>query len=123
MIVDKFRKWIVGPIAFGLAIFAVKYGQHWLRDNDPGLTGTVRSSFVESAIATCVKKQDEDPANKGISPSIISQYCNCYANGLADRVSNNELKSVATTPTVMMATLQPKIEAAAKPCLDAIPKQ
>lgn len=118
---QKFLKAALVSVAIGLAFFAVKYGQQWLRNNDPGLTGTVRSSFVESAVDSCVATQSNDPASKGISLSLISQYCNCYANGLADRVSNNELKAVATagTPTI----LQAKMSAAAEPCLDAIAKQ
>jgi hypothetical protein len=48
---------------------------YWLQniadDNHPGLTGTTRSTFVEGAIGTCLKKANGDPANKGISPSLF----------------------------------------------------
>jgi len=116
----KFVKWTAGTIAFGLAFFAVKYGHQWLRNNDPGLTGTARSAFIEEAIRTCLKKQKGDPINKGILESILSQYCKCYANGMADRISINELKSLsAVRPAEAVVAMQPKIEAAAKPCQDA----
>jgi hypothetical protein len=117
---QKFLKWIVVLIALGLAGFAVQYGQQWLRDDATGLTGAARSTFVESALGGCLKKQNENPASKLVSPSVISQYCACYANGVADRISIHELKAMATTSTQMASMFQPKVEAAAKPCIEAI---
>ena len=87
-------------------------------ENDiEALTGRTRSEFVEAAAATCVKSQNNAPENKNISVSIISQYCNCYASGLADRVSPNELGSLGKKDqSTWLVTMQPKIDAAADAC-------
>src|SRR3974377_1215475 len=97
------------------APFVLYWLQNIADDNHPGLSGTMRSTFVEGAIGTCLKKANGDPANKGISPSIISQYCNCYANLLADSVSIKELKALshAESDAVRLTMAQPQIDAAA----------
>jgi hypothetical protein len=93
-------------------------------ENDiEGLTGRTRSAFVESAAATCVKSQNNAPENKDISASIISQYCNCYASGLADRVSPNEMRSLGIgkkDQSTWLAIMQPKIDAAADACISRL---
>jgi hypothetical protein len=116
----KFMKLVAVLVAFALATFAVK----WFLDNDPGLVGTTRSSFVESAIRTCLKNQSENPDNKEIPPSTISQYCTCYANGMADRVSINELKlfSAMEKTEAIQTILKPKVDLVVAPCIDAILK-
>ena len=120
---NKFIKWIAGPIVFGLAFFAIKYGVQWIRNDHQGLTGANRSAFVEGAVGACLKKQKDDPINKGISDLLISQYCNCYANGMADIVSVNELKSFATMGTDQkIGTMRPKADAVVKLCLEAASK-
>jgi hypothetical protein len=106
-------------LAGAFAPLVLYWVQNIADDNHPGLTGTTRSTFVEGAIGTCLKKANGDPANKGISPSIISQYCNCYANLLADSVSIKELKALyhAESDGVRLAMAQPQIDAAANHCL------
>jgi hypothetical protein len=93
-------------------------------ENDiEGLTGRTRSEFVESAAATCVKSQNNHPENKDISASIISQYCNCYASGMADRVSPNEMRSLGIgkkDQSTWLAIMQPKIDAAADACISRL---
>jgi hypothetical protein len=102
-----------------LAPLVLYWVQNITDDNHPGLTGTTRSTFVEGATGTCLKKANGDPANKGISPSILSQYCSCYANLLADSVSIKELKALshAESDGVRLAMVQPQIDAAANHCL------
>lgn len=91
-------KALAWALAFGSAFVAVSYGQQWLQENDnnPGLIGELRSHFVQSAISSCVKSFPADKKDllEALSPSLISQTCTCYANGLADRLSFNELKSI-----------------------------
>jgi hypothetical protein len=105
--------------AGAFALLVLYWVQNITDDNHPGLTGTTRSTFVEGTLGTCLKKANGDPANKRISPSIISQYCNCYANLLADSVSIKELKALyhAKSDGVRLTMAQPQIDAAANHCL------
>lgn len=120
----KFLKWIAGPIAIGLAFFAFKYASQWAQNENPGLTGTGRTAFIETAMQTCIKKQSEAPENKGLAASVLTQYCTCFVNGVADRLTNNEVKAAGTAndPKVGLAIMQPKIDAASEICLEAVAK-
>jgi hypothetical protein len=60
---------------------------------------------------------------RAFSPDVIDQYCHCYANGIADRLSDDDLKALATMERSARARkLQPMVEAASAPCLKALPK-
>jgi hypothetical protein len=88
------------------------------QDSTVGLTGVERSSFVEGATNNCLREQQRNPLP--LSPSAISQYCKCYANGVADRLSVNQIKAQeAMGPTEQAAAMRPLIEAAARPCTTA----
>jgi GYF domain 2 len=102
-------KGILVAIGVGLAIFAVKSAQGWLPDNDPGLRGTIRSSFIQSVIETCVKT-----ANKEIAKE-LNEYCTCYANSVADKLSNNDAKQAAREKSI--EPFQPIMQAAVEVCL------
>jgi len=104
-------------IALGLGLLGYKYATLGSDDNVEGLTGKARSAFVETSIDTCVKQAD-----KSFSPEIISQYCRCYANGMADRLSKNELKLLTNMKQAeALAAMQPKIDAAADVCQNGLP--
>jgi hypothetical protein len=119
----RFAKWIAGPLAFGLAFVVVKYGTQWVREGEPGLTGSTRTGFVDSANRECVATQTRDPANKDISAKMISDYCICYANGMADRLSVRELKQYSEIEKEhAVKAMQSRVTAAAEPCLDAVAK-
>jgi hypothetical protein len=99
-------------IALGLVLLGYKYATLGLNDDMEGLTGRARSGFVEGSIDACVKQSD-----KSLSPEIISQYCRCYANDIADRLSNNDVKSLGNMKQAeALAAMQPKIDAAADAC-------
>jgi hypothetical protein len=67
--------------------------------------------------------QNSDPASKAFSPDVIDQYCRCYANGIADRLSDDDLKALATMERSARARkMQPMVKAASAPCLKALPK-
>jgi hypothetical protein len=119
----RFAKWVAGALAFGLAFVAAKSGTQWVREGEPGLTGSTRTTFVENAVRECVATQNRDPANKGISHKLISDYCLCYANGVADRVSVRELKQYSEIGQERaVKAMESKIAAAGEPCLDAAAK-
>ena len=60
---------------------------------DPGLTGEIRSGFLESAFKICFKKQISAPRKKSINVAKLAQYCLCYTDQLADRISPEDNKS------------------------------
>jgi GYF domain 2 len=106
---------IVLPIiAVGVGVFGYKYATLGWDDDVAGLTGRVRSSFVQASIDACVKQQSDD---KSFSTETISQYCRCYSNDMADRVSKNELKSLKNMKQEeKLAVMQPKIDVASDAC-------
>jgi hypothetical protein len=109
---------IVLPIiAVGFALLTYKYATLGANEGTEGLTARTRSAFVDTAIDTCVKQSD----NKNFSAEKIAQYCRCYANGMADRVSINELKYIHNMKQEQaQAALQPKIDAADNACRDRL---
>jgi hypothetical protein len=73
---------------------------------------------TKQAFAEFRKDDREGPIhmlNLVLSAKLISDYCICYANGVADRVSVRELKQYSEID-------QSKVTAAAEPCLDAVAK-
>src|SRR5262249_36284362 len=113
-------------VAFALVFALVfgRFGRQWLQENDnnPGLTGEVRSQFVQSAVSSCIKSAPSNNELATLSPSVISQYCTCYANGLADRLSFNEVTSTQN-PDKAMEALEPKADEAIDACVKSILKQ
>ncbi len=86
------------------------------RGADVGLTGKVRDSFVASAIQSCLKKQNDSPENSGLSADTITRYCVCYANGLANVITDEELRSSPANGSVS-AVMKSKIDAVFPFCL------
>jgi hypothetical protein len=120
---SKFWKWLVWPVVFGSAFFSVSYGQE-LGNSGVGLSGSTRSEFVKSVLDSCLPKQINDPSNKGIPASLLVEYCDCYASDMADRLSNNDLKSVeGLEKEKIVAKFQTAITAAAAVCLDKAKKK
>jgi hypothetical protein len=75
-------------------------------ENRIGLTGEARAAFIKSTIDICNGKAAPD-------------YCSCYANALADSVSVKEMREPAPeNREAAMNALRPKIDAAAKGCLN-----
>ena len=117
------KLWIAGPLAFALAFVAFKYGTQWVREGEPGLTGSTRTAFVDSGNRECVATQTRDPDNKGISAKLISDYCLCFANAMADRMAVRELKQYSEIGQGrVVKAMESRIAAAAEPCLDAAAK-
>jgi hypothetical protein len=90
------------------------------RHNDAaGLTGTARTSFVEGATNGCLKEQARRP--RPFPSAIISQYCVCYANAVADRLSTDEVKrqEAMSTKEQDMA-MDPIVAAAGRQCASAL---
>src|SRR5262249_16474979 len=57
-----------------------------------GLTGNNRAAFVDSGIPSCQKAVSAMPEAKNIAFNNIADYCRCYSNSMADRISLTDLK-------------------------------
>lgn len=85
-------------------------------DEASAISGTARDSFVSEGMTTCMKKQESDPDAKSLSLSseVLSKYCSCYMNSLADLTTYGDLKR-ATQKTFFPA-MQNKINTASANC-------
>lgn len=92
-----------------IAIFSASVQFAW---SDQGSTGEVRTTFVEALVRSCLKTQLDAPGNNGVPVSAIHDYCKCNASDLADKISNDEVRSLEATGS----------EASAKMCLEATRK-
>jgi hypothetical protein len=54
--------------------------------------GPDRDEFVKNAMSSCISNQQTTPKNWGVSQTIISDYCTCYANSLADITTKEDIK-------------------------------
>ena len=104
-----------------IAIFSASVQFAW---SDQGLTGEVRTTFVEALMRSCLKTQLDAPANKGVPVSAIHEYCKCNAGNLADKISNDEVRTLEATGSEekYRTAMQARMEASAKVCLEEIRK-
>jgi hypothetical protein len=84
----------------------------------------VRTTFVEAAMRSCLKTQLDAPTNKGVPVSALYDYCKCNASGMADNISNDEVKTLEATGSQekYRTAMQSRLEASAKMCLEEIRK-
>lgn len=111
-------KW-TAPAA--ITIFSASVQFAW---SDQGLTGDVRTTFVEAATRSCLRTQLDAPTNKGVPVSALYDYCKCNATGMADKISNDEVKTLEATRSEdrSRTAMQARMEASAKLCLETIRK-
>jgi hypothetical protein len=121
--IETFLKWGAVPLALVIALLVSRYSGELFGTGDTGIDASARARFVESTAQACLQAQSNDPASKAFSPEVIDQYCHCYANGMADRLTDDDLKGLATMERSARASkVQPIVEAASAPCLQALPK-
>ena len=83
-----------------------------------GLTGTVRERFIAGVLGTCLGAQTKNLA--ALPAAAVGEFCRCYANGLADRLTIEELKAQdAMSQDQQKAAMRPLVEAVGRPCLAA----
>lgn len=83
-----------------------------------GLTGATRDAFVGAAIRTCNARQLNARESASIAKPLLNSYCACYANGLADRMSENDLlANKSLTESEKLARMKPAIDAASSQCM------
>ncbi|WP_315782452.1 hypothetical protein [Bradyrhizobium sp. SZCCHNPS1003] len=111
-------------IAFAIAFWAARDGVRYFRAADaqtsptaPGLSSGYRDGFVGGAVRTCVQTQTAAPENASIPKALLTSYCVCFANGMADRISDSDLKSAEGIPAAdRIKRMQPVINAVAPVC-------
>ena len=119
--VRKSIRWIAGLAAVGLGVFATAYSVQLAWSEQESLTGQIRTTFFEAAMRSCVKSQIDAP---GISVFVLFEYCKCYADGMADKMSNDEVKSLEAIgdEKKYAEALHTRAEATGKLCLEAVRK-
>jgi hypothetical protein len=89
-----------------------------------GLTGTDRTEFLENAFKVCFQKQTNDPKNKTVKVAKLAQYCVCYSDHLADRISPAENKTFdklfANDRAELAVRLQPILDSVTSTCAAAL---
>jgi hypothetical protein len=96
-----------------LVVFA--WPLYWLATTESSLqylTGKDRSDFIDGVTNSCVRAKDRNRVAAQMPTPILTQYCRCYAGGLADGASKKQLKDDDD------AVLNPIMQAAAKRCLE-----
>jgi hypothetical protein len=120
--------WLVSAIAFGTCFYLAREGVHGIQtaaapapSTQPGLSGDYRDGFVGAAIRTCTETQTKAPENANISKTILTGYCVCFANGMADRISDATLKSLDVDQAAdRPARMKSVIDAAARACIKEV---
>jgi hypothetical protein len=117
---------IVSMILIALAIGGVRYITYSNLpkssfDYNSAISGKARDSFVSEGINSCISKQENDPDNKSLSLSrdVLSKYCSCYMNALADITIYADLRDVST-PSSIGPAFRKKIAAADASCTDKL---
>ena len=89
-----------------------------------GLTGTDRTEFLENAFKICFQKQTNDPKNKAVKVAKLAQYCVCYSDHLADRISSEENKTFdqlfANDRAALAVRLRPILDSVTSACAPAL---
>jgi hypothetical protein len=81
------------------------------------LTEPARSMLVESTMRSCERGKGAHAPTAAIQASVWTEYCRCFANGMADRLYMNDLKAPSD-----MAKLTPISQAAEKACAGTVLK-
>ena len=85
------------------------------------MSGDVRATFVDASVRSCLKSQID---NQSIPVLAIVDYCKCYSNGLADKISNDEVKALEASRSEQKyaAAVKGRVEAAQKLCFETMRK-
>ncbi len=122
----KFTGSIVSVTLIVMVIMGARYLTHSggaisYPDSTSLISGKARESFVTEGITSCMKKQENDPENKSLSLSrqVLTKYCSCYMNALADMTTYGDLRAVSKDGSVV-PVMKNKIGAADASCADKL---
>jgi hypothetical protein len=114
-------KQVLSVVFVALLIASGRWMFDQFRNQQPGLWGASRTSFMKGVIATCEPTQAQSPDNKGITTDEVRNFCRCFADAMADGVSLNEVHAVANVSkdrrqAQFQARYAPLIERATNDC-------
>jgi hypothetical protein len=99
---------------YKIAVDAIRNEQR--QNTNVGLTGETRAQFVAGTTNGCLRDNERDPVP--LSKATVAEYCRCYANAVADRVSPSELMAQEQMgPSEQNVAMRPKVETAARSCM------
>jgi hypothetical protein len=81
-----------------------------------GLTGRSRDNFITGAIRGCTNASQEAGGVRRYGDQTVTQYCTCYANQMADRVTLDEVYAIADQPSRLDEMMGDRIIDAASYC-------
>jgi hypothetical protein len=97
---------IAVSVAFAGIFLACLAQVNFVLNEHVGLKDNARTAFLAGAAEPCVTRQSAAPENAGVDASAIAAYCDCSANGIADRVSFNQLKGYVSAGALPGALLE-----------------
>lgn len=109
---------IVLGIAFGIALAAAT-AQAAPALDDVGLVGQSRQTFVQASIGSCTRTVRANPDNQKLSDATVTEYCTCYSDWMANRMSLAEVNRVANDPGSARSFLGTRIDTAIATCRPA----
>lgn len=82
------------------------------------ISGTIRDNFVQGLGGSCIQKQMGDQRTVStVSAKVISDYCSCYANGIADQMTLGEIKLYDSAPAEQLKrVIEPKVDSVSPSC-------
>lgn len=95
----NYSRWVSFPLTaegcsqVQYAITQYKLGMAAIKDNGAQhLTGGDRAQFIAGAANSCMSGYGKDELTSQVPRPLFEKYCQCYASGLADRASKNDLQ-------------------------------
>jgi hypothetical protein len=85
---------VVISLVIGIGVAASAYVRSITR-SDTELSwksGPSRTWAVRTVSESCFSKQRSLPDNRSLSDAVLNDFCGCYANSLADQMTNEEVK-------------------------------
>ena len=83
------------------------------------LTGAARSALIESTMNSCERGKGMQPATAAVPATAWTEYCRCFGNAVADRVTMNDVKA---GPSGLVPIAQAAEKDCAGPLLKSLPK-
>jgi GYF domain 2 len=78
--------------------------------------GPDRESFIKTGVQSCIRKQRGLPENQGVSEKAIADFCGCYVELTANKLSNDEVKYQAEHPGQFSPSAIAKMTASHEQC-------
>jgi hypothetical protein len=106
---------LLSYFALAVAILVIPY----FYNRPSGLTaGAARDAFVDTVARSCTDNQVSAPVNAKFPKPVIEQYCNCYAKGMADRLSESRLQGLdGLSDAQREANVKPEVDASHLQCI------